>query len=258
MVVYECEETLESVLTAVYNAYEERRTPEETGISFGEELRLFAEYVPVSTDITKANRVLERLHRSFGEEDVSLLCMALSSEAPERGEAFYRTVADGLRRSPGRGHLFDNLADHWVHTAFSLGRGAANECHHYKGFLRFRELKSGILMAVFAPKNRILDFLMFHFQDRLPKENFMIYDEKREMFGVHESGREWYLVSGRGMEIPGKHTAMSEEEEKYQELFAYFCRRIAIESRRNEALQQKLLPKRFQEYMIEFGTKHTK
>ena len=92
---------------------------------------------------------------------------------------------------------------------------------------------------------------MPHFADRLPLENFVIYDEKRELYGVHPAGKEWYLVSG--MEPEGLQ--LSEREAQYQELFTMFCQIIAIKQRKNLKLQLQMLPLRFQEYMVEFVKK---
>ena len=50
MIVYQCEDSLESIFTAIYNAYEERRDHADTRISLTDELLLFAEYIPASAN----------------------------------------------------------------------------------------------------------------------------------------------------------------------------------------------------------------
>lgn len=92
---------------------------------------------------------------------------------------------------------------------------------------------------------------MPHFADRLPIENFVIYDEKRGIFGVHPAGKQWYLLSGEEVEEPRLN--LSKEEKQYQELFRHFCKTIAIKERRNLKLQRNMAPLRFREYMVEFG-----
>ena len=113
-------------------------------------------------------------------------------------------------------------------------------------------MKQCILYAKIGPKCNIVSFLMPHFADRLPLENFIIYDEKRGLYGVHPKSKEWYLVSGQE-EVLEDVIQMSDKEEAYQELFTMFCHTIAIKERKNLKLQQQMLPLRFQEYMIEFG-----
>ena len=61
---------------------------------------------------------------------------------------------------------------------------------------QYKELESGILYAEIGPKNNIITFIVPHFADRLPLENFVIYDEKRDIYAVHPSKMDWYLVVG--------------------------------------------------------------
>lgn len=250
MVVYLCEDSLEGVFTAIYRAYEEKRDHADTVLSLTEEPLLFAEYVKVEPDLERTRKVMNTLRRRFGEDDYLALCQALASEDPDKAQAVYRTVADGLRRNIRQGHLFDNLADDHVHKAFSLSRGAGREISHLQGFVRFQELENKVLYSVIGPKNNVLTFLMPHFADRLPLENFVIFDDKRNLFGIHPSGRQWYLLRGEEAITPA--LKLSEEERQYQEMFRQFCRTIAIRERRNLELQKSMLPLRFREYMMEF------
>lgn len=251
MVVYQCEDSLESIFTAVYDAYEQKRSHSETRISLTEEQLLFEEYIPVQADDVKAIKVIRSLRRKFGEEDYRQLCYALASPEEDKAQAVYQTIVYGLSHSCAPGHLLDNLANDAVNRTFRLARGAWNECHHLFGFLRFQELENGILYAKIGSKNNLVTFLMPHFADRFPMENFIIYDENRDIFALHPAGKEWYLVRGREL-AQYQDFSLSEKEQEYQELFRYFCHKIAIKERKNLALQRNLLPLRFQEYMIEF------
>ncbi len=252
MVIYQCEDSLEGIFTAIYNIYEDKRNHNETAISLTKELILFAEYVDVAVDTEKVIKVIRTLEREFGKEDYLWLCFALASENTEKAQVVYQTIVQGLAKKLSKGHLFDNLACTNVNKAFSLARGTSRECEHLKGFLRFQELEGNILYSKIGPKNNILTFLMPHFADRFPRENFMIYDSIRGVFGVHAAGRPWYLVQANENPERMKQFKLSENEREYQELFRYFCRKIAIEERKNPELQKNMLPLRFREYMIEF------
>lgn len=254
MIVYQCRDSLESIFTAVYNAYEEHRDHKDTRISLDEEYYLFAEYVPVETDPEKAQKVIRTLKRCFGEADYLSICQALSSPEPDKAQAVYQTIVKGLKGKVRPGHLLDNLADDDCHRTFSLARAAGRELQHLYGFLRFQEIEGGILYAGIGPRHNLLPFLMPHFADRFPMENFVIYDDNRGIFGIHPAGKEWYLAYG--LEEPEEEgLAVSQKEYRIQELFRQFCRTIAIEERENKKLQQNLLPLRFREYMTEFGPK---
>lgn len=252
MIVYQCEDSLEGIFSAIYNAYEDRNKPENTRISLTDELLLFAKYVPVTVDNNKALKVMNTLKRRFGEEDYMKICMALASPDEDKAQAIYKTVAAGLARNCAPGHLCDNLADDSVHKVFALYRAANNEFMHLRGFVRFQELENGVLYSGIVPKNNVLTFLMPHFADRFPRENFMLYDAGRNLFGIHPAGEEWYLVQDSNYYMNEGGLRMSEGELAYRELFRYFCHKIAIKERRNLELQRNMLPLRFREYMMEF------
>ena len=250
MIVYICEDSLEGVFTGIYRAYEEKRDHGDKYFSLTDEPMLFAEYVEVEPDRQRTLKVINTLQRRFGEEDYLSLCKALASEDPGKAQAVYRTVVDGLERNSRPGHLFDNLAEDNVHKAFCLARGTSREICHLQGFVRFQELERKVLYSAIGPKNNVLTFLMPHFADRLPTENFILFDEGRNLFGIHPAQKQWYLLQWEEAETPKLH--LSEEEEQYQELFRRFCRTIAIQGRKNLQLQRNMLPLRFREYMMEF------
>ena len=251
MIVYRCEDTAESVFTAIYQAYEEKRDHRETYLSLTDDPMLFAEAIEVRADPVKSRKVINTLNRRFGGENSLQLSMALASEEADKAQAVYRTVAAGLAGNCRPGHLFDNLADDYIHRAFALARGVSTETGHQKQFLRFQELENKVLYSCIGPKNDVLVFLMPHFADRLPIENFMIYDEKRNLFGIHPAGGSWYLLRGEEADRPSG-IVYSEDEIRYQELFRQFCHTIAIRERKNPKLQQSMLPLRFRKYMVEF------
>lgn len=252
MRVYQCEDSLEGIFTAIYNAYEDKSNRQDTMISLTEELYLFGEYVPVAVDVVKAVKVMNTLRRRFGEDDYMKVCLALASQDEQKAQAIYQAVALGLSSGCGQGHLLDNLANDYVNKVFFLSRAANNELCHLRGFIRFAELENGILYSAIGPKNNILTFLMPHFADRMPSENFMIYDEGRDLFGVHPAGKDWYLLQDEEIRLQPEQLQYSEEELQYRELFRHFCHKIAIKERKNLELQRNLLPLRFREYMIEF------
>lgn len=252
MRVYQCEDSLEGIFTAIYNTYEDRCDRADTVISLTDELYLFGEYIPVQTEEAKVLKVMNTLRRRFGEEDYRKLCLALSAREPEKAQAVYRTIAMGLEQNSKPGHLLDNLADDSVHLVFTLARSANNEYLHLLGFTRFSELENGVLYSAIGPKNDVLSFLMPHFADRFPIENFMLYDENRNLFGIHPAGKDWFLIRNEQVAVEKEKWKVSKGEREYQELFRFFCKELAIKERRNLVLQRSMLPLRFREYMTEF------
>ena len=190
-----CEDTQEGIFTGIYEAYERKCDPAHTVIQAGEdgELCLFSDYRKVVPDMEKAEKVARTLRRRFGEECFEQLCLALSSWQPDKGQAVYRTVVEGLSGRV-KGRLMEHLGNPYVARAFELSRAAGNESHHLLGFLRFSETSDGLLFAQIGPKNNVLAHMMPHFADRFPGENFVILDENRRIYGVHPAHKEWFLA----------------------------------------------------------------
>lgn len=252
MFVYLCEDTSESIFTAIYNIYQDRHHLPDTRILLEWEPLLFAEYISVESDPEKAEKVIRTLRRNFGERDTQSIFEALSAPDPGKAEAVYRTIAYGLTKKVGQGHLLDHLADANVFLVNRLSRYTERETQHLQGFTRFRELENGVLFACVCPKNHILAELMEHFSDRYPSENFMVWDEGRDLFGVHRAGRPWFLTREDGAGLRAKSMPVTEEEAFYAGLFRHFCSSIAIEERKNLKLQRNMLPLRFRPFMTEF------
>lgn len=252
-----CEDSLEGIFTGVYEAYALRRPLSEIRLQAGEETtyRLFSEYRHVAPDAGKTEKVVRTLQRRFGMKDYEILCLALSSGDEDKAQAIFGTVAWGLKNGR-RGGILSHLTNPDVHKVMEMSRYARNEMHHLQGFLRFQEIEGGILYAAIAPQNHVLPFLAEHFSDRFPMENFLIHDEKRDIYAVHPAGKAWFLVAGdlgRGADAGG--AALTAEEEYYQELFCCFCHKISIKERKNLNLQRNLLPLHFRKYMVEFAEK---
>ncbi len=260
--IFVCEDHLEGIFTGVYEAYAtvSRHEAAHEGCSImagmGGNFELFAEYIDVKTDAEKAGKVIRTICDCFGLPVYQEICKAAACEETGKAEDIYKTVVLGLGRRLGA-RVLDAWNNPHVAGVLELARRANNEIMHMEGFLRFQELKNGVLFARIGPRSNIVAMLAPHFADRLPNENFMIYDEKREIFAIHEKQKQWVLVTGEVIDEEAMRN-YSDREDYFQELFAGFCRSIAIEARRNLSLQQQMLPLRFQKYMVEFEEKKEK
>lgn len=247
-----CEDSLEGIFSGIYQAYLLKVPHERIHIQIGEEenFRLFAVYRECPVKEEWAVKVARTIGTKFGEEAYLAICRALASPEKDKGEAVYKTVVAGLKmKKPSE--VMGNLKDPYVHRVFELARFTANEAHYHIEFLRFRELENGILYAPIGPKNNLITFIVPHFADRLPLENFVIHDDVRNIFAVHPAKKDWYLVTGdEGMESPLYE--FSEDEKKYSALFEHFFHTIAIKERKNLGLQRNMLPLRYRKYMTEF------
>lgn len=247
-----CEDSLEGILTAVYEAYEKKLHPDTTRLQMQSctELQLFSVYEAVTPNKEKTQKVIRTIRREFGEEVYYQICQILVSHKEEKADVVYHTIACGLKMK-NKTQLFRNLSDSFVCRAFEISRTVNNEIHRHIEFLRFKELENKILFAKIGPKNNILTFLTPHFADRLPQENFVIYDETHQLVSIHPKGKEFVITGADGLD-KRIYEAYSQKEKEYQALFRYFCEKISIKERENQKLQRQMLPLRFRDYMVEF------
>lgn len=258
MEIYVCENTLEGVFSAIFCAYADRHPHSDNKIITGsvKNYELFANYVPVTTKQEHALRVSRRLYNTMGGEVFYDLCAALlceTSYAKEVADAVYHTVVLGLslaRQGKDGRHILEHLTNPYVNLVFRCARQTKHEARQFYGFLRFRELSNGVLLARFHPNNNIITMLVEHFDNRLPKEAYIIYDATHDIAALHHPHQPSILLSHPEFEQEAL-SSYSEQEQNYEKLWKQFYESIAIESRINPALRQSNMPKRFWKDTVE-------
>lgn len=251
-IILVCEDSDTGILTGIYEAYERKLDHDRTVIQVGEEenLCLFSEYIKIEPSPVKAEKVIRTIEKRFGRETLQIILEALASTDRQKGNAVYHMIVHGLRGGY-KGKLIDCLSQESVVKVVALSTTVWHEYHHFYGFVRFQELENKVLYATIHPKNRVLSFLGDHFSNRFPREHFIIYDEVHNMCLMHGSEKEWFLIDA-GLISFGEIPQISQKEKQIQELFRYFCQKIAILERGNDPLQKQLLPLRFRPDMVEF------
>lgn len=250
--IYRCEDSVEGILTGIYDAWASVHSHEENCIEVrgaGWEMPLlFAEYTEVVPDAEKSEKVQRSIRLRISEEAYEMVMKAILSGDPEKGEVIYRFLIYAYREGARACRSYGNP---WAMRLFELVRNYDNESHHLKGFLRFDEQENGLLLARYAPKNNVMGDLMAHFSDRLNGEDFIVLDEKRRLAGIHKRNTIWFLYRLSEEE----YRSFSEGykgEDSYGALWKIFHQKIAIAERENLRLQRNNLPLRFRPYMTEF------
>lgn len=249
--VYICSDSVTGIFSGIYDAWRSGRKAAECGIALKGmvEQELFCEYVQVEENEKKALAVERLVRRHLGMLSYESIYYALLSEDAGKGDAILKTMM-AARHVKDSTRIMEHLSDPDVEKVFELSRNVGNETHVFIEIVRFRELENGVLYSKIEPRNRVLTCIAPHFADRLPIENWMIYDETHQEFVVHESGKQWVLVSGE--EISSDLTSrFSKQEYEYERLWDSFCHTIAIESRRNPKCQMTHLPLRYRKNMVE-------
>lgn len=250
--IWVCEDSQEGIFTGIYDAWASGYKKEECVIQVGEigNYRLFAQYFSVKTEEEKAWKVAKTILRRMGERAYRHICSAISSTDQEKGNAVFHTLILGFAMEDAS-KAMTYLSNPYVGKVFTLSRQVYNEVHHFMEFLRFRQLEIGILFAKIHPKNDILTHITPHFADRLPMEDFIIYDSVREKMAIHPKKKRWSIVQDKNFQIE-KTKEESKDEEQIQELFRSFCKTIAVKERENKELQRQMLPLKFRDNMPEF------
>lgn len=259
-IIYVCEDSLTGIFSGIYEVWKRKMTAEEAGLEVGDsfERRLFCEYIFCKAEERKALAVIRMIQKNLGADVYEKISYALLSADRRKAEMVFRAMLEAKKLSR-KDRLMEHLGNEAVRAVFGMYRQVANEAHHYKGFVRFRELKNKTLFAKIEPKHAVLPCIAEHFADRFPQENWVIYDKTHEVFLIHEKGKRYYFLqqymcmkgdSGSAQNIAG---VFSEEEMDYEALWKEFVQSISVAERENRALQNQNLPLRFRTNLVEFS-----
>lgn len=259
-IIYVCEDSLTGIFSGIYEVWKRKMTAEEAGLEVGDsfERRLFCEYIFCKAEERKALAVIRMIQKNLGADVYEKISYALLSADRRKAEMVFRAMLEAKKLSR-KDRLMEHLGNEAVRAVFGRYRQVANEAHHYKGFVRFRELKNKTLFAKIEPKHAVLPCIAEHFADRFPQENWVIYDKTHEVFLIHEKGKRYYFLqqymcmkgdSGSAQNIAG---GFSEEEMDYEALWKEFVQSISVAERENRALQNQNLPLRFRTNLVEFS-----
>lgn len=250
MYTFLCEDSMEGIFSGIYEAWAGKYNRNEIVMKAGEagNYQLFMEYKQIEKNTLFAQKVKNTIIKRFGMEAYEQICYALWSSAEDKADVVYRMVKYGIEHACGY-ELCNHYTEASIQRSFELFRASYNEAHHYLGFVRFAELKNGVLYARIRPKNQVLVPVAAHFADRLPGENWILHDIGRQQAVVHERFCQCFVAEEKLLKNIIQY-GESESETEFQEMWKSFCKSISIESRENLKLQQQNLPLRFREYML--------
>ena len=258
MTIYMCDSAFEGILCGIYDAWMSRKGHDNVRIQLKDgyqELELFSEYVEVKTTHEKSGKVVSSVCGKLSQEVYEHIYVAALSQDMDRADKIYRFLIQAYRHGPS---ILQKIQIPEVYEIFQMRRNFYNEKHLLTEFLRFSQNPNGVLVGRIGPKNDVVSMLAPFFADRLPKENWIIYDEKRKKAAVHPAGKQWFLVNHALKEDDSSSeewmlwVGQETDEKEYEGLWKMFCDTIAIKERYNPKCQRTHLPMRFRPYMTEF------
>ena len=248
--ILQCEDTLEGILTAIYDAFVEKNKREkyhdgDISIVIGENhtMSLFAQEIEVVTDLDKAQKTLFSIQRKISYFAYKKVLSALCHYDEQRGNAVLGFLIKGFPMGPC---VVEDMADPYVIRVMELARKVDNESHLFCGFVRFFDLGK-FLYAEIEPKCHVLPQVMEHFADRYPNEHYVIYDKNRHVALIHLAFGDSFFVSGDEWNLD-----LSQHEDYFERLWSQYFKSIAIEERYNPRCQNNLIPKWYRKHMVEF------
>ena len=248
--ILQCEDSLEGILTAIYDAFVEKNKMTEyhdgdISIAIGENhtLSLFARQMEVTTDLNKAQKTLASIQNKISYLAYKRVLSALCHYDMDRANVVLGFLTKGFPMGP---KVLEAMADPYVMRVMELSRKVDNESHLFCGFVRFYDLGK-FLYSEIEPKCHVLPQIMDHFADRYPNEHYVIYDKKRRVALIHLAFGDSFFVSGDEWNID-----MTQHEDYFERLWSQYFKTIAIEERNNPRCQNNLVPKWYRKHMVEF------
>jgi probable DNA metabolism protein len=188
---------------------------------------------------------------------------AFLSEATGIAESIFRYLrqAHQTRQDPS-----GRLQDRSIAEVVAAARRVGAQAHLYLGLLRFRSV-SGLYVADFAPDYHVLLLNWPHFADRLADQSFAICDRRRQIAVWHRAGGRctWHIL---GHEAPAGPAGSDEpaalpepagtapatdpaDQPDFEQLWRRYLQHLTIPERRNLALQQHNMPRKYWSYLTE-------
>ena len=264
MIVYVFDNTLDGLLTAVFDSFFLKQQPDFL-LAEGEQLPLFADTPHiVMTDSEKAERVWKGLEKQLSRDGLHMITISWFSEEHMLNQPLFNFICKVFRLKMK--NLEQNASDPDVLEVRNTCRRVLHEQLRMKQFIRFQKAKDGTYLAVVSPDHNVLPLIIDHFQDRFNDQPWLIYDAKRHYGYYYEASPA--PSKGRGevirvtfedeASVPfdlsnGKmdETVLSENDKIFQDLWRTYFKAICIKERMNPKKQLSDMPRRYWKYMTE-------
>ena len=263
MQVYIFDNTLDGLLTAVFDSFFLKQQPEYL-LTEGEQLPMFAdEPHRVVTDSEKAERVWKGLEKQLSKEGLHMISVSWLSEERTLNQPLFNFICKVFRLKV-KG-FEQNASDEDVLAVRNTCRRVLHEELRMKQFIRFQKAKDGTYLAVVSPDHNVLPLITDHFQDRFNDQPWLIYDAKRHYGYYYDAApssspkREVIRITFEDENaVPfdlsnGQMNAdvLSENDKLFQDLWRTYFKAICIKERMNPKKQLSDMPRRYWKYMTE-------
>ncbi|PHV69518.1 DNA metabolism protein [Sporanaerobium hydrogeniformans] len=209
---------------------------------------LIEEVLTIITEEDKADRVYRSLLSKLSFETLTNVYHLYLSDLPQSENL----ILDYIRLCYQYSATI-NLAKNnpIIHKVENYTRKVTLEAHRMIGFVRFREIHSGIFYAQIEPDHHILPLIIEHFQKRFSNQYFIIHDLKRELALVYNK-QEAYLKDFSPEE---KEKLLNfANKDGFEELFKSYYKATTIPERLNERQRRSYMPRRYWKHLFEVSS----
>lgn len=243
--------TYEGWLTAVFEIYEYKLADVVFAKDIDSGSLLFSDKHFITTDATKANRVLSGLQQRLSAEGISNIYSAFLSELNQIDEIMFQFARHVFSSPINIEEDFSNNAVWEVRKASRLTR---KESHRMEAFVRFKLTKDELYYAIIEPECDVLPLIEKHFKSRYADQRWLIYDAKRK-YGIYYDLDHLSTVELQFNADSNSSKFLAEicdeNEELFQDLWRNYFRSVNIESRKNTKLHLQHMPKRYWKHLTE-------
>ncbi len=240
--IYVTDGSFEGILTAVFEAYENKEIPESIVSRDFYQVSLDSVVREIEKNDEKSSRVYNAVVEKMSQEALEIMYKAWLSEHCEIGTALYKYIKIGLKI--GR-KVLSYLQNPDVLMINDLAYKVGAEAHRFLGILRFKKLNNGLYYSKIEPDNNITMIIAEHFEQRMSDQPWIIHDIKRNVFALYDTYQVIFVKEDISISIDNG------EDKVFEELWKSYFKTIAIEDRRNPRLQKQFLPRRYWKNLTE-------
>lgn len=256
--ILRCENSMDGIFTAIYDGFVyKNRIQKANGGKYNDTIAieigdngnyaLFTDIVDIKTNQQKVKKTVETIKRKLGYGIYELVFNALCHFSADRATIVLGFLVRAFKIGQ---RIIEHMADKYAMEVFELSRKVSNEADKIRGFIRFSD-NGSFLMAEFAPKCDMIPVIMWHFSDRYPGENFVIYDENRQYAVVHPKYGDCFFISYD--EYTRLENSIPDRIDGFEQLWRVYFENTDIKERLNPTCQRNLCPKWYRKNMLEFA-----
>lgn len=243
MIYYIYDGSFDGILTAIYDAYYRRETPEKIVSEDDFQESFLINKIYIETHREKADKVYNAIETKISHQALKNVFYVYLSERADRGTIIYNYLKLGWKI----GIDIDlNLTNNNVLLVQNICQSLSKERHLMLGLVRFRQLKNNILYAPIEPEYNIIGLIGQHFSNRISNENWIIHDVNRNIAVIYNK-HEWIVIELEMNRVIELH----KDEETYQRLWKEYFNNISIKNKVNSKLQKRNMPMKYWKYLIE-------